>query len=191
MPQIFVPQHWTVLIKNTSKEFIVHSMRAENFHCFSHLNNLIKDPKQDTEGFTVKFRNITYFKYTKISEAFSFEFKATLDEEFPFSKCMCSTTSVGRPTSNLDTIFSTPLYNNPIKIKEAKWNNLQSLLEYIPPIYHDYYVNMAHESKKSKKGKAKNKQTSNISVCNTPIDDEDSDMDAYEYDNIVDSDYDI
>lgn len=36
------------------------------------------------------------------------------------------------------------LHKNELEIKTAKYNKLQTLLEYIPPIYHNFYKNLKH-----------------------------------------------
>lgn len=157
IPQVFVPEHWRQLIKSSCKKFTVYEMPKENFYSFSKLNDLINDPRRDVEKHVIKWREIQYFYFTKESETFSFFYKQTLDSEFPFNKCICPAKAVGRPKLALKDTF-VQLNLESLKINELKWKNLQTLLEYIPPKYHEYYNNMKHE-KKEKKGKKNLQQT--------------------------------
>lgn len=149
-PQVYIPDHWRTVIARSSKKFIVCNMTQEMFYSFKNLNNLIKDFKKDSEGKPLKFREIAYFKYGKYMETFSFEFKHTLNDLFPFLKYSCGLHSTGRPSFSLEsTLQQSNKTSMPIKLE--KWNNLQSLLEYIPPIYHAFYTNMIHQKSKGKK----------------------------------------
>lgn len=130
-------------------------MDQKQFFSFSNLNSLIKDPKKDVDNKHLKFRDITYFKYTKISNSYSFEYKCTLQDDFPFTQCQCTLMAGGRPINNINKIFCSPLNTQSIKISLEKWSNLQSLLQYIPPIYHTFYQQIDHYKKKNIKKKNK------------------------------------
>ncbi|CAH1099402.1 unnamed protein product [Psylliodes chrysocephalus] len=136
-------------------------MTREMFYSFENLDNLIKDFKKDSERKPLQFREVAYFKYDKDMETFSFEFKHTLDSSYSFSKCACGSRFVGRPTFSLESTLQQS-NKSPVPIKLEKWNNLQSLLEYIPTIYHGFYKNMIHPKSKGKKAqKAKTATTKN------------------------------
>ncbi|KAK5648264.1 hypothetical protein RI129_003156 [Pyrocoelia pectoralis] len=151
IPQIFIPEHWRNVIKKSCKKFSVHEMRKEDFYSFSKLNETISDPKKDTDKHVIKWREIQYFFFSKLAESlFCFYFKPTLDVSFPFNKCICPTKVTGRPSLTFQSTFS-QLHHDTLKINELKWNNLQTLLEYIPPVYHNFYKNIQYEAKEKKK----------------------------------------
>ncbi|CAH1106990.1 unnamed protein product [Psylliodes chrysocephalus] len=117
-PQVFVPEHWRQLIKSSCKKFTVHEMSKENFFSFSNLNNIISDPKKDTEKRAIKWREIQYFFFTKESERFCFFYKTSLDPEFPFNKCLCPGKAAGRPKLTLKDTFDQ--LNREFKNKRAE-----------------------------------------------------------------------
>ena len=45
----------------------------------------------------------------------------------------------GRPV-DLGLLTFPPLYTAPLPIKSKKLEDLQQLLAYIPPVYHDFYI---------------------------------------------------
>ncbi|CAG9762722.1 unnamed protein product [Ceutorhynchus assimilis] len=151
IPQIFIPEHWRTVIQESSKKFTVHEMKRENFYSFAQLNQIISDPKKNTDNHVIKWREIQYFFYSKAAQSFSFQHKPTLDKIMPFYTCMCPYKTTGRPSLSFQNAFSV-LNECGLKIKEAKWKNLQSLLDFIPPIYHEFYNNIQYEGK----GNAKN-----------------------------------
>lgn len=175
-PQVFVPAHWTELIQKCSKKFEVHKMN--DFFSFSRLNELIKDPKKDSENHAIQWRGIKWFSYKK-SNTYQFYFKTNLQEESLFYKSEKCTKTVGRPPNS---IFLEPLYREKLKVKYDKWENLQQLLDFIPPIYHDFYRNLPHVEKE-KNIKKKEKQPLVASTS--------KDIDVEEYEEYVDlvSDY--
>lgn len=163
IPQVFVPGHWTSVIKKSSKNFKVREMKNEDFLSFRFLNEQIMDPKKDEEKQIIKWRSIVWFKYDQ-QLLFRFLFKNVRNEEHPFEMSEnCSKLKVGKPRFNLNK-FSEVLYTSPIKISSLKYKNLMELLPFIPPVYHAYYKNMAHENdsgdkKKSVKGNKAEEET--------------------------------
>ena len=154
-PQVFIPYDWSNVIRSSSKRFHVHDMSNKNFYSFEHLNATISDFKKDVENNRLNFRQISHFKYTKNSETYSFEFKYTLTDDFPFTTCKCFYLGKGRPPNDLQKIFCSMLYTSPLNISVEKWKNLQSLMEYIPPRYHSFYKELKHGSEKIKKNQKK------------------------------------
>lgn len=155
IPQIFIPEHWRTVIQESSKKFTVHEMKRENFYNFAQLNQIISDPKKNTDNHVIRWREIQYFFYSKAAQTFSFQHKPTLDIVMPFYTCMCPSKTTGRPNLCFENAFSM-LNEGTLKIKEAKWKNLQSLLDFIPPIYHEFYNSIQYEGKGNEKKKGKN-----------------------------------
>ncbi|CAH1975426.1 unnamed protein product [Acanthoscelides obtectus] len=154
IPQVFIPSHWREVIAASNKKFMIHNMTREMFFSFEKLNQIVKDPKKDVDGKPIKFKEIAYFKYDKSNEAFSFEFKPVLDASYPFIKCVSGSRASGRPSYSLQNSF-TPLHGTSVPIKTEKWKNLQTLLDYIPPVYHAFYKNMKHEDLKKRTNETK------------------------------------
>nr|CAH7761082.1 unnamed protein product [Callosobruchus chinensis] len=142
-PQVFVPEHWINIIKRSSKKFEAYTMEASNFVSLG----FIKDPKHDSEGVPLGWRTIKWFFYSK-DEAYLFKFKKTLPDEYPFTYSEKCFNKKGRPALNVPV---PPLYSRPRTIKYAKWENLQQLLDFIPPIHHDFYKNRPHTEAPQKK----------------------------------------
>nr|CAI5837346.1 unnamed protein product [Callosobruchus analis] len=158
-PQVFVPEHWSDIIKTSLKKIEIDTMEASNFVSLDVFNSFIKDPKHDCEGRPLGWRTIKWFSYSK-DEAYSFKFKATLSDEYPFLYSEKYFNKKGRPPMNVSL---PPLYPKPRTIKYAKWENLQQLLDFIPPIYHDFYKNLPHTEAPQKKLKGKPSKKANAS----------------------------
>ena len=163
IPQIFIPEHWKTVIQESSKKFTVHEMKKENFYSFAQLNQIICDPKKNTDNQVIKWREIQYFFYSKAAQTFSFQHKPTLDIVMPFNTCLCPSKTTGRPNLSFQSAFSI-LNESVLKIKEAKWKNLQSLLDFIPPIYHEFYNSIQYEGKSNGKNKGKNSASTSKQV---------------------------
>lgn len=175
-PQVFVPAHWQDVIKNSSTKFHLYNMATEDFYSLSTLNQIMNDPKRSTDGQVLKWRQISWFAYHK-SEYFLFKYKCTLNEDYDFSSCFIGASKFGRrPCFQLSTLK--PLYKTTIKIKTAKYNNLISLLDYIPPLYHSFYKNLKHD------GKSTSSSTSRSDAAHDPSANEDE-----EDSTLVESDY--
>lgn len=150
-PLVFVPSHWTEIIKKASKNFVVHDMKEADFISFNGFDEVIKDPKKDSENRPLRWRDIQWFSFNK-DNTYSFKFKDTLSMDFPFLQAEKCAKHKGRPSQNLTL---SPLYTEPIKIRYEKWENLHQLLDYIPPIYHNFYNNLPHSEGPQKKTKGR------------------------------------
>lgn len=205
-PQVFIPSHWRDIIQMSSKKFVVVHMEAENFVAFSAaLNTIIKDPKTDSDKHPLQWRGIRWFLY-QTDLPYTFKFKRTLDVDFPFGLSEnCQITTVGRPSR----IIFQSLHPEGNKIKLLKWKNLQEQLQFIPPIYHEFYINLPHEdnankrssqyknssehvtSKRAETSRSK-KKSNTIEIQHTPRgSSQDNNSEWADSDNnLIDSDYD-
>ncbi|KAJ8931954.1 hypothetical protein NQ314_015085 [Rhamnusium bicolor] len=69
----------------------VKEMMSEDFVSFEYLNDVIKDPKKDSDDVVLRWRSIVWFTY-KQEEFLLFSFKLSRHWDFPFSKtekCSC------------------------------------------------------------------------------------------------------
>ena len=95
----------------------------------------------DSKGEKFTWLNIKEFVYKRGS--FGFYFRYDLNEEYRY----CSLGNPGgRSRRPKDPLFKQPIqaYEAAIGIplKAAKWKDIQSLLEYIPPVYHQFFKNL-------------------------------------------------
>nr|CAH7727549.1 unnamed protein product [Callosobruchus chinensis] len=154
-PQVFIPEHWVALIKNTTENFIVKKMSNSDFRSFKYLHDIFKDSKKDNQGSSLKWREIVWFKYNEENNM-SFCFKKTRNIDVPFE--FSENLATRKPAYFNTNCLNTDLYQSPKKIPYAKWENLITLLEFIPPVYHSFYNNLVHEKKATKKRKLTRKK---------------------------------
>ncbi|CAG9834020.1 unnamed protein product [Diabrotica balteata] len=89
--------------------------------------------------------------------------------------------TTSRPNLSVENL-NQPLYRAVLEIPYAKWENLIQLLPFIPPVYHTFYQNMAHQPKKNKNS-TKSKPTTETQTEEN-VQEENNDLDIYsDYDN--------
>ncbi|CAH1114904.1 unnamed protein product [Psylliodes chrysocephalus] len=54
IPQVFIPADWETVIRGTSAKFVVYEMNKDDFFSFSPFNEIMKDPKKDSDGHPLK-----------------------------------------------------------------------------------------------------------------------------------------
>lgn len=149
-PHVFIPDDWVDIIKKTSKNFIVTCMSGDAFLSFQYLHDNIKDPKKDEENRIFRWRENVWFTYTK-NNFLKFSFRMSRNESWnPIFTESCSKLKRGRPTFTLENLYQ-KLYKDALKISYEKYENLRTLLDYIPPCHHKFYIDLPHEGKKDKK----------------------------------------
>lgn len=149
-PHVFIPDDWVDIIKKTSKNFIVTCMSGDDFLSFQYLHDNIKDPKKDEENRIFRWRENVWFTYTK-NDFLKFSFRMSRNESWnPIFTESCSKLKRGRPTFTLENLYQ-KLYKDALKISYEKYENLRTLLDYIPPCHHKFYIDLPHEGKKDKK----------------------------------------
>lgn len=128
---------------------------------------------------------MSWFYYNK-GDRLSFKYKNTLNNETGFSVCTMEMPQVGRP-SFLFLILKS-LHTRSRQIKSAKYKNLLTLLDYIPPIYHPFYKGLKHEETGCiKSGTNKHAENMPVNQKNTQIAQEDDNEE--EESVIINSDY--
>lgn len=193
-PQVFIPEHWVNLIQKTTKNFVVKRMNKSDFVSFRYLHDILKDPKKDNLGHPLKWREIVWFSYKK-GYSMSFSFKKTRNIEFSFQISENLATRK-RAIFNTDCL-NTALYQSPKKIPYLKWENLMTVLEFIPPVYHTFYNNLPHEEKATTKKKNKSKNNNKTTKVLAEVETEtetipelnENGEEYYEDINILESDY--
>ncbi|KAL1509936.1 hypothetical protein ABEB36_004600 [Hypothenemus hampei] len=136
-------------------------MKNNDFISFEYLHAIILVPKKDNENKTFKWQEIVSFEYRR-ENFLSFLFYITRNQcDYAIQSQKCSALKADGPNLSLGNLDKL-LYTAPLKTQNLKWENLQQLLPYIPPIYHSFYQHMDHHESKKKHFKAKGKnKTSN------------------------------
>lgn len=184
---VFIPEHWSEVIRQTSKNFNVVNMTCD-FVSFSCLGSMIMDPKKDVDKNLLRWRDIVWFGYRQ-EEFLSFLFKSTRNPDFPFSQSeKCSALKKGRPNFKI-TDLNKKLYAATLKISYDKWENLNQLLPFVPPIHHEYYTSLPHENKTAnKKSQCRQKKQNKKSKVDNIVTEENMEFDYSRVE--LDSDYD-
>ena len=149
---VFAPKDWARLIKNSSKKFNVIEMQQKDFVSIENFgkNLLINQIKG--------IRNFSYMRFEK-KDPYKFWYKCDLEEESPFTEVNLK--SKGRP-ANLSNTSLNSLYKEPIPIHRQKYQNLQSLLKYLPLEHHEFYKNLKYsdnsKSQSAQKGNEENSE---------------------------------
>lgn len=158
-------------------------MEKTDFVSFQHLNSIMTDPKKDAEKKPIKWREIVWFQFKK-ENFFSFLYCKVRTPFVPMSQSEnCSKLKTGRPSLLLSKEVFKTLYPTPLKIPYIKWENITQLLPFIPPIHHDFYLTMPHETKASKSSKKQNKTTVMVEVEENTEMDEDNESVVSDYDS--------
>lgn len=142
VPFIYVPDHWMELVKKTrvKKPFKVVKMTRDMFITVKPLLDKVKRRAISESGHKVLLSKITWLKVMK-DTPFKFSFKYTYGSTENFDTVDIRKKRVpGRPSL---TNVTFPLkYDGPRPIKAAKLKDLKQLLNYIPPVHHEYYRNL-------------------------------------------------
>lgn len=186
---VFIPDHWTDVIRKTSKNFNIINMTPADFVSFDYLDSIIMDPKkQEDKKISLKWHDMVWFRYRK-EDFFSFSFKHSRHADWPFTQTQkCSTLQKGRPNLKISALNKN-LYGGSLPITDIKWNNLNELLPFVPPIYHEYYRTLPHANKETiKKLKDPPKKSKQAETDDTVTPDGDIDFDTSRVE--LESDYD-
>lgn len=132
---IYSKEAWFDLVRNTQSKnpFQVIEMK-EHFKNLKEQLNKRKFPVKDTDGNKFNFLTLRYFGVTRGSPVVRFQSSA--DESGVIRRIILP---LQNPLPSFDPC------TEEILISKEKWNDLQSLLPYVPPVHHAYYKNLKHE----------------------------------------------
>lgn len=149
---VFVPDDWVKAVAGTSRKFKVVRMTGSDFLSSERMNDNLKD---GVEG-------ISQFQWLRFKkeEPLTIYFKKSLNEDLEFEKFSMVKPKCGRPSTNFTL---KPLHEVPPKITTAKYKDIQTLLQFLPPIHHEFYLNLKHATKENKHGKTSKKGISKTS----------------------------
>ncbi|KAL1454579.1 hypothetical protein WDU94_010799 [Cyamophila willieti] len=144
---VYLPEHWADVIREAKDldPFIVTQMQREDFLNFKKLTSKITHRKIDQNGEKVKWLKIMLIEIRKENPLTLF-FKYSHTEEEPYHQLDLSkkvSRKSGPITVSLSDVQLNTLNEDPVKLAPAKVTDLQSLLEYIPPAYQDFYRKLA------------------------------------------------
>lgn len=141
--QIYDPGMWLDIIQKANKKnpFQVTLMTQNDILNISSLLQNVTKAKKSTSGAPVDFASAIAFKFNSENSS-SFFIKHAVNEDFSkevrFNR-------VGRPAGiTLDKL--TRKYLSPLKINRKKLEDVNTLLPYIPPIYHHYYNRLSPDN---------------------------------------------
>lgn len=146
---VYVPDEWVSFVASANRKFQVVRMHTEDFLSVEEMSDNLKDS-------VVGISKFQWLRYQK-SNPLVVLYKNSVDETEPFKSYDMKKPKCGRPSNNFTL---KPLYTSPVAIDTAKYKSLQTLLEFIPPIHHEFYKNLAHKKKGKKKNQPQKPSTS-------------------------------
>lgn len=143
---LYVPEQWGELVRKARRvnPFQVRWMTQADFVSVSLLKDAIVNRKANTDGEKVEWLKMHWIRVEK-SSPLCYKYRYTLNELKPWKTVDLRPKRVGRP-SDMGRVELPPLYDRPRSISDAKYRDLQQLLCYIPPVYHEFYTKLTSES---------------------------------------------
>lgn len=163
--EFFVPEQWKEMIAKTSSKFMVIRMTDQDFVNLDTLQTFYKDTVPG-------IRAMQWLRFEK-DHPYTLFFKNTVGNDSAFETYSMKSTRRGKPQvlKNLPCETKKPL------LKQAKYSNLMELLQFVPPIHHDFYRNLPHQDRQGQ-------QNTDQDTPNDVVENPD------EADTIFESDYD-
>lgn len=138
-PEIYVPNDWIKVILNARKKnpFKVVQMTQEDFFSTVLLEKDITNRKINGEGEKVEWLKFQWILFTN-DKPYHMFYKYSNNEFVTFSCVNLSKRIMAKPKE------LQKLYPNGHSIQKEKYNDLTELMQFIPPIHHDFYKNIKH-----------------------------------------------
>ena len=139
---IYVPDHWYELIRSARQNnpFRVCVMQSSDFVSLKELKKCIVNRKVATSGQKVEWLSMKWIQVVK-SEPFQFRFRYSHNSLECWKTVDLKRKTKGRPPV-ISHIPLPPLHGSARAIKKTKLEDLMSLLQFVPPIYHDFYKSL-------------------------------------------------
>lgn len=143
---IYVPSQWYELVRDCRRQnpFEVLRMKAEDFRSINPVRLCITNRKVNTNKSKVQWLNIRWARFEK-SEPFQMKYRFSHNDLEPWKILNLKKRQKGRPR-NVGQITLPLLRENPPGLKKNKLTDILSLLDYVPPVYHDYYTQLSFSS---------------------------------------------
>jgi hypothetical protein len=141
----YIPQHWMELVRQARKHkpFTVVEMKGNDFVDLDVLAKQFVNRKKGTDQMPVKWLQIQSICFCK-SHPQIMKFKNVCDEESAWNEVDLRR---GREKFRRNRVTNLVVAERQQrKIKVNKFQDLQSLKDYIPPVYHPFYDSLAIDS---------------------------------------------
>lgn len=142
---IYVPSDWAQVVKETKKRnpFEVVVMQTSDFFSTKGLENALTHRKKSETGEKLEWLRLQWLRYEADSPGV-FQFKYSNNEDVIFNQI-----DMRKRGSNSfqELARITPLFDGTRSIPAPKYKDLLCLLEYIPPVHHDFYKQLPHSTR--------------------------------------------
>lgn len=132
---MYVPKDWVDLVASSSRKFIVTLMEDDDFIDILQLNTFFPKTVKGIRGMQV-----LHFKKSCPTTLF---YKTTAGSIDQFKELSMVAYRLGRLPAQLPVLQ--PAGMKP-KLKKKKYENLMELLQFVPPIYHQFYIGLPHNT---------------------------------------------
>nr|CAH7716593.1 unnamed protein product [Callosobruchus chinensis] len=138
----YVPEYWYSLIKKCRprKPFCVYEMQKTNFVSSKPLEEYVLRRKKNEQNNPVSWLRIQWLHFEK-HEAYKIYYKETLNEDWSFEVINLQQNRKGAPKL-FKNINLPPLYDSPRPVNNNKKKNMEELLQFIPPIHHNFFKDL-------------------------------------------------
>jgi len=135
--EIYIPQQWMELVGHARKHnpFTVVEMKSSDFVDLSLTAKQLVNRKKAVDGSAVKWLNIQAIRFTK-EDPQRMKFKYVCEDEMDWSELDLRP---GRQRSRHTNVTHLVAAQHQHRIKKNKYDDLQCLKVYIPPVYHTFY----------------------------------------------------
>jgi len=136
---VYVPEEWSKLVETCRKKnpFTVTRMKTEDFISTSQLRAQIVYRKKNTNKEKVDWLSIRWLQFKK-DKPFQIFYKYSHNDLEAWKIIDVKRKSPGRPP-DMGRIALPLLYGGPRPINEKKLKDIQELLEFVPPVYHEFH----------------------------------------------------
>ena len=139
---IYTPDHWYELIRSARHKnpFHVCVMEASDFVLVSAIKKTIVNRKVTTHGQKVEWLNMRWIQVNQ-DEPYQFRFHYSHNSLEAWKTVDLKRKEKGRPPV-ISCIPLPVLHSDGRGISRKKLDDLMSLLQFVPPVYHDFYKNL-------------------------------------------------
>lgn len=141
-PNVYVPDDWVNIVKNAKKQkpFVVTKLQQSDLKSVEQLEKAVVNRKVDVDGEKVEWLKIHWLCFRR-EEPKKIFFKYSSNEDVPFRCIDLSRIGGARNRRNIDlgALVLTELYPRGRVIAAPKLRDLQSLLQFVPPVHHAFY----------------------------------------------------
>ena len=145
-PYIFLPDDWCTVVENAKKKepkFVIHKMTSDLFFSSKSLEVNITNRKVNVKNDKVEWLKIRRLKLQREHPKLLFYTYNCLEDVF-CALDIAKKSRRGRPIRLFPDTLE-PLYPEGRKISKDKVKDLKSLLKFVPPQHHQFYMSLQGE----------------------------------------------